>query len=172
MIKKDIEEIDQIAIDYDVTEKAEEKMNYAGFSRRLTAYTIDNLLLSFISLGVFATGCFFLSSLSVYDLSVYEVLGQLLFPYLILSSFIQGFYFIYFIAITGQTPGKWICSMKVVSEDGSLIGFSRAAIRFFGYYLSMIMYVGFLMIPFTEKKQGLHDKLARSVVVKINRTGV
>ncbi len=56
--------------------------------------------------------------------------------------------------------------IKVTDYDGQRISFLRATGRFFGKYLSAILLmIGFLMIAFTARKQGLHDILARTLVV-------
>ena len=66
------------------------------------------------------------------------------------------------------TPGKMIVSAIIVDAEtlrrpssGQLIG------RYFGYYLSMLgLGLGFVWIAFDERKQGWHDKLAGTVVVR------
>jgi DNA polymerase-3 subunit epsilon len=65
------------------------------------------------------------------------------------------------------TVGKLLFGIKVTDEHGNKIGFGKATGRFFGKFLSLlILYIGFLMIGFTKRKQGLHDQLARTLVVK------
>ena len=57
--------------------------------------------------------------------------------------------------------------IKVTDLNGRRIGFGKASGRFFGRILSMaIFFIGCIMIAFTEKKQGLHDKMAGCLVVK------
>ena len=52
----------------------------------------------------------------------------------------------------------------------SSIGFGRAVGRYFARFLSMlVLYIGYLMQPFTQKKQALHDILAGTLVVKQQR---
>jgi uncharacterized RDD family membrane protein YckC len=65
------------------------------------------------------------------------------------------------------TFGKRAIGMRVTDLAGQRISFARATGRFFGKYISaLILCIGFLMIAFTEKKQGLHDILAGTLVVK------
>jgi uncharacterized RDD family membrane protein YckC len=55
----------------------------------------------------------------------------------------------------------------VTDLAGNRIGFGRATGRFFAKILSgMIMYIGFIMIGFTDRKQGLHDMLAGTLVMR------
>lgn len=65
------------------------------------------------------------------------------------------------------TLGKMILGMTVVAEDGGRISFGRATGRYFAKLLSgLILFIGFIMAGFDERKQGLHDKLASTLVVK------
>jgi uncharacterized RDD family membrane protein YckC len=65
------------------------------------------------------------------------------------------------------TLGKMAVGVKVTDEAGNRISFGRAVGRYFAKFAStIILLIGFLMVAFTEKKQGLHDKLAGTLVVK------
>ena len=65
------------------------------------------------------------------------------------------------------TVGKKILRLKVTDEAGNRIGFGRATGRFVGKVLSqMIAYIGYIMIAFTDRKRGLHDILAGTLVMK------
>ncbi len=63
------------------------------------------------------------------------------------------------------TLGKMIFGMKVTDLNGNRISFGRATGRHFAKWLSaMILFIGYLMLGFTERKQGLHDLLAGTLV--------
>jgi uncharacterized RDD family membrane protein YckC len=65
------------------------------------------------------------------------------------------------------TIGKRLLSLRVTDLEGNRISFARATGRYFGKFLSrMIMNIGFIMVAFTERKQGLHDLLAGTLVMK------
>jgi uncharacterized RDD family membrane protein YckC len=65
------------------------------------------------------------------------------------------------------TPGKVLCGIIVTDLSGDRVSFFRASNRFFGRILSgLILGIGFLMIAFTERHQGLHDKLAGCLVIR------
>lgn len=67
----------------------------------------------------------------------------------------------------GQTPGKRIMNLKVIKVDGSPLTDSDAIIRTVGYYInSAILMIGWLIALFDSNRQGLHDKLASTYVVK------
>jgi uncharacterized RDD family membrane protein YckC len=63
------------------------------------------------------------------------------------------------------TLGKMVFGMKVTDLNGNRISFERATGRHFAKWLSaMIFFIGYIMIAFTERKQGLHDLLAGTLV--------
>jgi uncharacterized RDD family membrane protein YckC len=65
------------------------------------------------------------------------------------------------------TLGKRLMGLIVVNTDGDRLTFGQASGRFFGKLLSMaICYIGFLIQPFNDKKQALHDMLASTLVIK------
>lgn len=123
-------------------------MNYSGFWRRLVAVTIDSLIQAIPAL-VF-TG---LSRNYATSMIAGAILGFLYYP-------------IFESSIMSATPGKALMGMTVVNLAGERINYKTALVRFFSRYLSLLLlYVGYLMQPFTEKKQTLHDMIAGTVVV-------
>jgi uncharacterized RDD family membrane protein YckC len=63
------------------------------------------------------------------------------------------------------TVGKMIFGMKVTDLSGNRISFGRATGRHFGKWISaMILCIGFIMVGLSERKQGLHDMLAGTLV--------
>ncbi|MES1208129.1 MAG: RDD family protein [Pseudomonadota bacterium] len=76
-----------------------------------------------------------------------------------------GVYLVAFWRISGQTPGKWLMGLKVVSGDGRPLSIAQAALRFVGYLVSALpFYAGFLWILGPERR-GWHDRLARTQVI-------
>ena len=65
------------------------------------------------------------------------------------------------------TLGKMAVQIKVTDLEGNRVSFGRASGRYFGKFLSgILLLAGFIMVAFTEKKQGLHDILAGCLVVR------
>ena len=65
------------------------------------------------------------------------------------------------------TIGKRALGIMVTDYQGRRLGFGRATARYFAKYLSLLIcYVGFLMVAFTERRQGPHDILAGTLVVR------
>jgi uncharacterized RDD family membrane protein YckC len=78
-------------------------------------------------------------------------------------------YRVFFIGYCGQTPGKMAVRVKVIRTDGTEVGYVRALLReVVGKFLSkLILGIGYLMVAFDSRKQGLHDKIADTYVVKL-----
>lgn len=128
-----------------VTEVA--AVEYMGFWIRLGAAIIDYLVMWLL----------------------FSVLSYLFAGALVLLTVPLSFLYYWLLTgLKGQTLGKMAVGIKVVDEEGSLPGLSKAALReVVGKFLSYItLYLGFLWIIFDGKKQGLHDKIANTYVVK------
>jgi uncharacterized RDD family membrane protein YckC len=67
------------------------------------------------------------------------------------------------------TPGKMITHLRIQDANTGAPPTPRQSIvRYFGYYVSMLpFFLGFLMVAFDPRKQGLHDKIAGTVVVRV-----
>ncbi len=77
------------------------------------------------------------------------------------------FYYVYLHGTYGQTFGKMAMKIKVVNEDGTPLDYRKAFLRWLGYFLcDLTFYIGYLWAAFDHRKQGLHDKVCRTVVVR------
>ena len=64
------------------------------------------------------------------------------------------------------TPGKMILKIRVISMEGGTISFGKGILRFLLKIVSLVvLYIGFIMIGFTKKGQGLHDKIINTLVI-------
>ena len=67
----------------------------------------------------------------------------------------------------GQTPGKSLMKIRVIKTDGSPISDSDAILRYIGYYISgFFLLLGYLWAIWDENKQGWHDKIANTRVIR------
>ncbi len=74
--------------------------------------------------------------------------------------------YVYMEGMIGGTPGKLILGLRIVNEKGDFIGIPKAILRYIGKILAgIILGIGYLMVVFSEKKQGLHDRIANTYVV-------
>jgi len=142
---------------------------YAGFWLRFVAVLIDGIIvgtgtavISF-ALGIFlGFGAAAMGATPDVGGAIGYTLGQL-------AGIVIGWlYEAMFLSSERQaTPGKMAFGIVVTSEAGARLSFARATGRHFGKYLSsFILFIGYLIQPFTEKKQALHDLLAGTVVVR------
>ena len=64
------------------------------------------------------------------------------------------------------TVGKKLLGMQVTDTSGERINFIKATVRYLSKFLSsFFLMIGFIMVAFTAKKQGLHDFIAGTVVI-------
>ena len=78
-------------------------------------------------------------------------------------------YFVYFWSSygKGQTIGMRALNIKVVKTDGSQLDLVGAFIRYFGLFVSIAcVFIGVIWAAFDANKQGWHDKIASTYVVK------
>ncbi len=151
---------------------------YAGFWIRLIAFSIDNLILHLVSLLVLVAIAL-LSLIAGFDLFPDDSEGDLLpaggsmfLACILMMTSMQIFYYVYFHGTTGQTPGKKLLGIQVVQVSGRPMTPGIAFLRWVGYIVSaMFLYLGFLWIIFDGKKQGWHDKIAKTAVVKARKSG-
>jgi uncharacterized RDD family membrane protein YckC len=79
-----------------------------------------------------------------------------------------GAYFVTFWSTTGQTPGARVMRFRVLAPgtNRGRIGPRRALLRLLGMILAAIpLLAGYFMVLFDDRRRGLHDRLARTVVV-------
>jgi uncharacterized RDD family membrane protein YckC len=129
---------------------------YAGFWRRVAAFIIDGLLLSAVTVPL---------SLAIGGEDAYTAGSTTASS---ISTAISWLYYALMESSARQaTLGKMALGIIVTDLEGRRIGFGKATGRYFAKILSaLIIGIGFLMVAFTEKKQGLHDMLAGTLVVK------
>jgi uncharacterized RDD family membrane protein YckC len=79
-------------------------------------------------------------------------------------------YFIGLWAWRGQTLGQIVANVKVVRTDGKPVDLRTAVLRFLGYIVCVLtLGIGFLLVAFDDRKQGLHDKIAGTYVIPLRR---
>jgi uncharacterized RDD family membrane protein YckC len=141
----------------------------AGFWIRWAALLIDNLILS-IGGGVLGGCCGFFVGFFGALAKAGQRETQLLAAVLggLLGAFLQAAYFTILTWRYGQTLGKKVLNLKVVTTEYDSLTFGKAFLReVIGKFISTaILLIGFLWAAWDEKKQALHDKLAGTCVVK------
>ena len=78
-------------------------------------------------------------------------------------------YFVYFWSAQGggQTLGMRVLNLKVVRTDGSAMTITQGLIRYLGLLVSFIcIFIGVIWVAFDADKQGWHDKIAGTYVIR------
>jgi uncharacterized RDD family membrane protein YckC len=75
-------------------------------------------------------------------------------------------YFVLFWTLAGETPGMRLMRMRVVDQRGAPPGVGRSLLRLVGAVLAAIpLFAGYLLVLIDDRRRGLHDMIARTVVV-------
>jgi len=130
---------------------------YVGFWKRFLASIIDSFI---IIIPIFAMLYFFskLDSDSIF-LNILAFVSSTTLSW-IYSAGLQS-------SSWQATVGKKVLGIIVVDEYGDRLTLKRATGRFFAMFLSSFCFnFGYIMIAFTKHKQGLHDKIAKTFVIK------
>ena len=136
--------------------------DYAGFVSRAIAFAIDVALIDLAAAFVAVVVGLGISALDVPDwvVTVTVAVGGVAY----LAWFVG--YFATFWSTTGQSPGARIMGVKVVCarSDGP-VSLRAAIVRLGGMLLAAIpLFAGFLLILVDDRRRGLQDRLARTVV--------
>lgn len=134
-------------------------VEYAGFWIRFLASILDSILATMVVIPLL---------LIFYDMGDFLVPENLGATYYIIS---YGFPFVAFVLFwkyRSATPGKiW---MDIYIVDADTFGHpstGRLITRYLGYYVSTLpLLLGFIWVAFDKRKQGFHDKIANTVVIK------
>jgi uncharacterized RDD family membrane protein YckC len=133
----------------------------AGFGVRFAAALIDAALVTFLAIPLWIVASFAVRQspiVATFAVPAVFALLSLVYP-------------IVFWATKGATPGKIFLRLRIIGprpgpEDG--LGWRTAIVRFVGYLVSAaFLGSGFLVILFTSQKQGLHDLIAGTRVVRL-----
>jgi len=127
-------------------------MAYVGFWRRAGAFVIDAILLGIVGNALSAV---------MFGGDPTSSIG--------LTTLIDLAYFAIMWSSTGggQTVGMRALGIKVVGTDGAQIDVVKGIIRYIGFIISCIaIFIGVIWVAFDPRKQGWHDKIAGTYVVK------
>ncbi|MBV8604263.1 MAG: RDD family protein [Pelomonas sp.] len=139
----------------------EEPVEYVGFWARVVAALVDTVLLSL----VLAPVLFALYGPSFYLEGPHGLAG-LLFNYVLPAAAFVAFW------IARQaTPGKMVIGAKIVdAATGGPLRPGQAVLRYVGYYVSAIPFcLGLIWVGIDKRKQGWHDKIAGTLVVRTKK---
>lgn len=133
---------------------------YVGFWARVGASLIDTVMIMFVTVPLLV---------AVYGWQYFQATQLLLGPWdFVVSYVLPAVAVIVFWRYWSATPGKMAIGAKIVDaktggapSTGQLIG------RYFGYFVSTIpLLLGLIWVGIDKRKQGWHDKIAGTVVIR------
>jgi uncharacterized RDD family membrane protein YckC len=137
-------------------------LRYVGFWKRFAAFLIDSLILLVVLTPLL---------IAIYGMQYFDLQRQLsgqagdAWEWAINISLVV--ITILFWRFRGATPGKMAISARIVdAESGGAPSTGRLVVRYFAYLVSILpLFAGFAWIGVDRRKQGFHDKIARTVVI-------
>jgi uncharacterized RDD family membrane protein YckC len=151
--------------------------HYAGLTSRMLAFVLDTVIISGF---ILSTSWFIATTWRLLQLepifreldqrspiltNLFVLITSPIFYSVVTLLFIAS-YHIFFWIIAGQTPGKGILGLRVLTRQGGKLKLGYAIIRYIGYYISIIPFgLGILWILIDDRRLAWHDKLARTCVV-------
>lgn len=139
-----------------------EPPTYAGFLLRFVSTIIDSLLFGAIAAPVlhFYYGFEYWTDKSPdFSRGTPDTLMTWVFPAVVT---------VLFWAYRRATPGKMLFNLEVVdAETGGSVSTGRLILRYFSYLLSALpLCLGFIWVMFDKRKQGWHDKIAGTLIIR------
>jgi uncharacterized RDD family membrane protein YckC len=136
------------------------ELEYVGFWARVGAALIDTLMLVIVTLPL-----------------TYIAYGQVSSPRgnafqgpldIVINLVLPAVLVVWLWSKLQATPGKMTISARIVDADtGGVPTLTQLVIRYFGYFVSTIpLGLGLIWVGFDRRKQGWHDKMANTVVIK------
>ncbi len=146
------------------------RLQMAGFALRVAAILIDSLIIFGILMIFVGTALpvLFMST-SIGEIGESAALGLLLAYFFGVPMLFILYQAAFECSKFQGTPGKMAVGIKVTDMDGNKVSFLRAVGRNASKIISStIFFIGYLMAIWTDKKQGLHDMIASTLVIKKN----
>ena len=150
-----------------MTDLNPETVEYAGFWIRVGASIIDSILIIMITYPLL---------FAIYGwagLDYGTAMQSSGFINILLTWIFPVAAVIWFWVSKKATPGKMLLSLQVVdAKTGNCLTVGQSLLRYIGYFVSAIPFcLGLIWVGFDSKKQGWHDKIAGTVVVRSKQRG-
>ncbi len=137
-------------------------VRYAGFWMRFWAYLLDLLVVGSIE-RILVKPLFRALDISLTEFNMFA-------PISIASAVIFYLYFVLMTKYFRQTLGKMVFGIKVIDLRQEKLTWNTVLFReLFGRFISSTVIVGYLIVAFLPKKQGLHDLLTDTTVIHVDK---
>lgn len=133
---------------------------YAGFWIRVGASIIDTIIIMIIILPILRV---VYGEAYWFDTAFVKGFWDLVFSYILPAVGVVIFW-----VYKSATPGKITLRLTIIdAKTGNKPTTGQFVIRYLGYYVSMLpLFLGFIWVGIDPRKQGWHDKLAGTVVLR------
>jgi uncharacterized RDD family membrane protein YckC len=137
-------------------------VRYAGFWMRFWAYLLDLIVVGSIE-RIVINPLFRLLDISLSEFNMFA-------PISIATAVVFYLYFVLMTKFFGQTLGKMVFGIKVVDLKKQELTWGTILFReWIGRFISATIIVGYVIVAFLPKKQGLHDIFSDTTVIHIER---
>ncbi|PLR83793.1 MULTISPECIES: RDD family protein [Bacillus] len=144
--------------DYAVSAPPAPVLRFAGFWMRFWAYLLDLIVVGSID-RLIMNPIFRVLDIPLHEMGIFA-------PITIATAITFYAYFVLMTKFFGQTLGKMVFGLKVVDLDGSKLSWGTVLFReWIGRFISSTIIVGYIIVAFLPKKQGLHDLFSDTTVV-------
>ena len=142
----------------------EKVIKVIGIGRRLGAAVIDGFFITLFTFLLVAAITIVGTFLGSYSPAERQLPWDTLI--IICGLLFSVAYYAWFWVRSGQTIGKAVLGIKVITKNGTRLTWGKALLRYVGYLISAIpLSLGFLWVSFDRRRQGWHDKIAGTYVI-------
>jgi len=148
------------APDSNLVDPENQELVYAGFWIRVGASLIDTVLIMVITWPLLA---------AIYGVNYFSESMSGGFWDILISYIFPAVAVVLFWIYKSATPGKMALGLKVISlGETQKLSIGQSIGRYLGYYPSILcLFIGIIWVGLDKRKQGWHDKLANTAVVRI-----
>ena len=160
--QQDLEKVDLIVGEKEFVQdhklRNAQEVKYAGFWMRFWAYLLDLLVIGSLN-GIVVYPIFRALNLSLNDANMFA-------PVSIVTAIIFYAYFVLMTRFFGQTLGKMVFGLRVISLNDQSLSWGAIMFReWIGRFISGTIIILYVVVGFLPKKQGIHDLFADTTVI-------
>lgn len=138
----------------------QQPIRYAGFWMRFWAYLLDLIVIGSLE-RILVKPLFRVLDIPLAEFNMFA-------PISIASAVIFYVYFVLMTKYIGQTLGKMVFGLKVVDLHQNNLTWGTVLFReWIGRFISATLIVGYIIVAFLPKKQGLHDLFTDTTVIHV-----
>ncbi|WP_175492804.1 RDD family protein [Bacillus sp. OK048] len=146
----------------ETTGESNPSIRYAGFWMRFWAYLLDLIVVGSIE-RLLIKPIFRMLEIPLAEFNMFA-------PISIASAIIFYLYFVLMTKYFNQTLGKMVFGIKVIDLKSEKLSWGTILFReWIGRFISITVVVGYIIVAFLPKKQGLHDLFTDTSVIHVER---